>query len=588
MTGSATPVPGRARDAGPTMHRWRGSAGGMRRWTAWLLVCTLAALVAGAAVLGALGAPRRTPPIPSVRPGEAPVALPSLPGPIGSRGGPFLSDRTGRVVLLHGVNVVEKRPPYEVYPDRGKPWNFDTADARRIARLGFDVVRLGIIWEGLEPGTAKSNSPSTCRPGSPGNPHQLRLSVLVRYLGHIRQTVALLARFHIFTILDMHQDVYSSVLGGEGAPSWAVCTDGVRPTRPPGRWSRIYGTEAADIAYDHFWFNNVVGDLQGQYDLVWSLVARSFRNDPWVIGFDPFNEPFSTAAIGDNGRKFDGTLECFYTGRAHAAVVRTPKGVAGVRCPPDDPRTGLLPDLRRADPRALIFVEPALYASKGTATMLGPMPFRHLVFNVHVYCPDRSPVTGNPYNVATCSTEESRAFRRRLIERLGMASRQQPDGPAMIVTEFGATSDPAVLRNTTAGFDRSLMSWIYWAWKYYRDPTGSSDEALVKVTGRLRPTASVLSQVYAEAIAGTPQSMSFDPTTARFLLRYRTRRRVTTPTLIVVPTTVHYRRGYCARVIGGTVLSPLDSSLLEVSGGDVGRAHEVTVRVSPGRCGPPR
>ena len=135
-----------------------------------------------------------------------------------------------------------------------------------MARLGFNVVRLGVTWSGLEPGRAPANDPAICDQGRPGNPRQFSRSILNRYIEHLRTTVRLLARFHIYTILDMHQDVYNEMFEGEGEPSWAVCTDGVPSVDPPGRWSLAYATSAADIAFSHFWKNNVRGDLQGQYD----------------------------------------------------------------------------------------------------------------------------------------------------------------------------------------------------------------------------------------------------------------------------------------------------------------------------------
>ena len=129
----------------------------------------------------------------------------------------------------------------------------------------------------------------------------------------------------------MHQDVYNQIFEGEGAPDWAVCTNGVPSVDPPGRWSLGYGTRAAGIAFSHFWRNNVVGDLQGQYDKVWGDVAHTFRRDPWVLGFDPFNEPFSTALVHFHGEHFDAELECFYTGTAH---VGTPlHGAPPLHCP---------------------------------------------------------------------------------------------------------------------------------------------------------------------------------------------------------------------------------------------------------------
>ena len=136
-------------------------------------------------------------------------------------------------------------------------------------------------------------------------------------MARLTKTVDLLGRFHIYTILDMHQDVYNQMFDGEGAPRWAVCTDGVPSVDPPGRWSLEYATKAAGIAFHHFWDNNVRGDLQGQYDQVWGDVAHAFRGNRWILGYDPFNEPFSTSLIRFGDEHFDSQLECFYTGTAH-------------------------------------------------------------------------------------------------------------------------------------------------------------------------------------------------------------------------------------------------------------------------------
>ena len=118
----------------------------------------------------------------------------------------------------------------------------------------------------------------------------------------------------------MHQDVYNEAFDGEGAPAWAVCTNNVRghgPARP--LVERVRTTAAADIAFRHFWNNDVRGDLQGQYDPVGD-VAQAFRGNPWVIGYDPFNEPFSTSLVRYRGEHFDAQLQCFYTGRGTSAV----------------------------------------------------------------------------------------------------------------------------------------------------------------------------------------------------------------------------------------------------------------------------
>ena len=522
--------------------------------------------------LPGLGAPLRA--APSLH-GRPPVS-----GPLSAPGGPFLRDRSGRVVFLHGVNVVYKHPPFEVYPDPGKPWNFDARDASLMARLGFDVVRLGMTWQGLEPGTAPANDPAICQRGTPADPHQFNQAVLDRYLRRLTRTVDLRGRHHIYTLLDMHQDVYNQMFDGEGAPNWAVCTDGVPSVDPPGRWSREYGTAAAGIAYDHFWTNDVVGDLQGQFDRVWGAVAAHFRGNPWVLGYDPFNEPFSKSLVTMGDEHFDAQLECFYTGSAK--VGGTLHGAPPIRCPRAVPARGVIPRILAQDPHALVFYEPDNYASRGYPTFLGPMDFPNLVYNVHIYCGARNPVTGNPTDVTACAAQDVRSLTHRAEDRHEMASAAQPAGPAWLVTEYGATSSSQLITAFTAQADGRLVGWIYWSWRFYADPTGSRAEALVMADGRLRSTARVLSRTYPEAVGGTPTSLSFDPATGAFDLSYVPDRRVRAPTVVFVPRELHYPGGYCARATGATITSPPGSTLVTLRN-DRGTAA-VRVTVQAGSC----
>jgi endoglycosylceramidase len=505
---------------------------------------------------------------------------PAVSGPIRSPGGPYLYDSAGRIVFFHGVNAVNKHTPYELYPAPGKPWNLSAADASLMARLGFNVVRLGMTWRGLEPGTAPANDPSICSPGPAHDPGQYNQAVLDTYVNHLRRTVAVLGQFHIYTILDMHQDVYNEMFDGEGAPNWAVCTDGVPSVDPPGRWSREYGTAAAGIAYEHFWSNDVQGNLQGEFDRVWAQVASAFRGNPWVLGYDPFNEPFSKSLVRFGDEQFDAKLECFYTGTAHVGTAS--HGAPAIRCPQSDPAQGVVGSILNADPRHLVFVEPDNFASRGLPTYLGPMEFPNLVYNVHIYCGSRSPVTGNPINLLLCAYQDGRSLDRRAEDRTELASRAQPNGPAWMVTEFGASSDPGLLNTITATMDAHEVGWAYWAWKYYGDPTGSADESLVMADGRLRSTARVLSRAYPEAVAGIPVSFSFSPASGAFELTYVPDHRVRAPTVVFVPTQVHYPHGYCARVSGARITSAEGSDLLLVHNRRTG--HRVTVRIRPGDC----
>lgn len=548
------------------------------------VLVALALAVAASAGLAAPGAgstvagPARLPGL-SSRP-VVPAGGPAVSGPIRAPGGPYLYDRAGRVVFFHGVDAVYKYPPFEVYPAPGKPWNLSAGDASLMARLGFNVVRLGMTWKGLEPGTAPANDPAICGAGVPSDPHQFNRAVFDRYVAHLRTTIDLLGRYHIYTILDMHQDVYNEMFDGEGVPNWAVCTNDVPSADPPGRWSLEYSTKAAGIAFHHFWTNDVRGDLQGEFDRVWGMVAHAFRGNRWILGYDPFNEPFSTSLVRYGDEHFDAQLECFYTGRGH--IGSPSHNAPPLRCPRADPSDGVIPTLEANDPARLVFDEPDNYASRGFPTFIGPMSLPNLVFNVHIYCGARSPVTGNPTDVATCANQEMHSLGVRAEDRLEQVSATQRGGPAWLVSEFGATSDPALLAAVAAKMDAEQVGWAYWAWRYYGDPTGSADESLVMADGRLRSTALVLSRAYPEAVAGEPLSFSFSPERDVFTMAYTPDHAVRAPTVVFVPTAVHYRHGYCARVSGGRVTSRRGSDLLDVQ--NTASADRVTIRVVPGGC----
>jgi endoglycosylceramidase len=511
-------------------------------------------------------------------PGSA-VSGAQVTGVVSSPGGPYLLDSLGRVVILHGVDAVYKHAPYELYPDPGHPWNFGPADAARIARLGFNVVRLGIEWEGLEPGSGAANARSICTPGEPGNPHEFNASVARRYLANVAKTVDLLGRDGIYTLLDMHQDVYSHLFLGEGAPNWAVCTDNQPIVPVGGRWSRNYRNPTLDIAEEHFWDNDVVGNLQGQFDLVWATVARYFSHNPWVIGYDPYNEPFSMELSQTQRAAFATALECFYTGKAHpGALGNTTKAIA---CPATDPSSGLIPTIEAADPFHLIFVEPDIYSEHGLPALLGPMDFPHLVYNFHVYCPQRSPVTGNPTDVVACEKHELHAIVKDERERGVLSSARQPGGPAWFMSEFGATTNVALVSTVSKAADDFGLGWSYYSWKYYQDPTGSTSEALVTASDDYSPIVGALSRTYPQAIAGTPRSVSFNPLSGAFEMTY-TPSDAGGPTSIFIAQDQHYPHGWCSAVLAGRIMSAPGALHLLVR--PDGHASAVAVSVTAGRC----
>ena len=177
-------------------------------------------------------------------------------------------DQHGRQVLLHGISLVNKDPQAGYLFDIG-PELFS-----KMADWGFNVIRLGVIWDGLEhePGVFDE-----------------------RYLQRLDQQIAWAKQHNLSVFLDMHQDLYS-VLYSAGAPEWATLTEGVPHVDLGGVWSDAYFTSpAVQAALDNFWVNVPATDgvgIQDHYAQAWAHLAQRYADEPAVIGYDIMNEPF--------------------------------------------------------------------------------------------------------------------------------------------------------------------------------------------------------------------------------------------------------------------------------------------------------
>jgi hypothetical protein len=114
---------------------------------------------------------------------------------------PFV-DTLGRERYFHGVNAVVKGYPW--HPSI-EGFDVDTSlsddDFKIMQGMGFTVIRLGFMWAGFEPTRGNFN---------------------ITYLNVIKSIAANASKFGIYTLIDMHQDVFSERFCGEGMPSWAV------------------------------------------------------------------------------------------------------------------------------------------------------------------------------------------------------------------------------------------------------------------------------------------------------------------------------------------------------------------------------
>jgi endoglycosylceramidase len=148
-----------------------------------------------------------------------------------------------------------------------------------------------------------------------------------------------------------------------------------------------------------------------------------------------------------------------------------------------------------------------------------------------------------------------------------------------MMSEWGATDNLRAIKLDAAAADKHLMGWTHWAYKRWNDPTTAdgaqglfrddADPSSVK-HGKLR----LLVRTYAQATAGTPLAMHFDPHDGAFRYRYRPDPSITAPTSIFV-SPLHYPDGYRVTVDHGSVVSrSARQVLVRADSGEV-----VTVRV---------
>ncbi len=255
----------------------------------------------------------------------------TAPGSVGVQGERFV-DAQGRHLLLRGVNLGgDCKLPFphggtqhpSDFADHhevsfvGRPFPLAEADEHlaRLRHWGFNALRWLTTWEAVE----------HAGPGQHDG----------AYLDYLEEAVARAGAhgFHVF--VDFHQDVWSRLSGGSGAPGWTFEAAGLDQTRfdaadaalvmqhrfdytspqhhqpdnyPPMCWPGNYRRPACAAMFTAFFGAATllprwrVGGLSGQGESVQhflqrhflgavAAVARRLAPMPHVIGFGTLNEP---------------------------------------------------------------------------------------------------------------------------------------------------------------------------------------------------------------------------------------------------------------------------------------------------------
>ncbi len=239
--------------------------------------------------------------------------------------GRWFVDESGRRVILRGVNLGgDCKVPW---PDGGTEHPSDFSDHRTVsfigrpfplaeadehlARLkhwGFNCLRLLTTWEAVEH-------------AGPGRYD-------TAYLDYFTEVARKAGAHGLYVFVDFHQDVWSRMSGGDGAPGWTFEAVGLDFTKfhaagaahvmqhkydykkggrqdayPQMSWSSNYRLPANAIMWTLFFAGrditpqfaiegrNVQDYLQDHYIGAMRQVALRVKDMPHVIGFDTLNEP---------------------------------------------------------------------------------------------------------------------------------------------------------------------------------------------------------------------------------------------------------------------------------------------------------
>ncbi len=448
-----------------------------------------------------------------------------------SSDGERLRDASGRVRIFRGVNA-RVEGVFDVSFDDGRERleqipEFTAQDARRMRELGFNLLRLPINWSGIEPERDAFDE---------------------AYLDRVAAVVELCKAEGIWVMIDVHQDAYSKEIGEDGAPYWAIV-----PEPPPEAVHEgpLTAEELEDartslpvlLAFLSFFADDdedpIDQELQGEFAEMAAHVAARFAEEPWVIGYELFNEPVAE----------DRYLLPFHTRVAEA--------------------------IRAVDARHLLFFEPnAIRNFKDEAPLASqPFPDPGGVYAPHMY----TLIFSDP------DDELPTLEKARLEPNFDNAVREaQSWRTPLFVGEWGIGPDGPSSANYVRWmyelFDTHQLHAAMWLWK--ENSQGSWgfydwDEASETWTERPQMVA-WHSRAFVHAVGGEPEHMHYDPDAPRFELRYTTEFE-DAETLIYVPEPERF---------GGEAVVRCDGETVEASPDDFGRlaivcpgdgAHELVV-----------
>lgn len=463
------------------------------------------------------------------------IQFPNKDGVEGTNERYFIEKDTGRQMFFHGVNAIVKGFPY--VPSTS---SFDVdislseEDHAFLSDLGVNVYRLGTMWPGAEPKFGEYNS---------------------TYFQQLTGITNAAAKYGIYSLLDMHQDVLSEKFCGEGVPDFAaistdstnfpipledtpytdVANDGY-PTRSDcnkHNWPSYYQTKAAASAFQNLYTNETIVAAWGRF---WQQVGKEFSasSNAAVLGYELINEPYA----GDIFVK----PSLLIPGQADKHNLQ----------PVYDTLTDYI---RQVDKDSLVFFAAVTWDD------IVPVGFEH------------APGTPTDSNAAAKSVFAYHYYEPPQYKLPVYFQQREKDaqrlGTGMFLSEFERstdrsddfTTDPFIDVANMA--DKHLVSWTMWEYKTFCQETNESLSSNSQAAaygscktgygsllyfdreGNINAAAAAkLARSYAQKVAGKTLKMSFDILSKDFELIYEINTTILQPTEIFLSTTYNYINGY--------------------------------------------
>jgi endoglycosylceramidase len=361
-------------------------------------------------------------------------------------------DRSGRVVLIRGINIGSgKLPPFVAMED--------PAILDRVAELGFSAIRLPFIWEAFEP-----------EPGRYDTAYMARMTAIA----------AAAWDRGLFTIVDIHQDGFSRNMTrgcGSGFPLWAISPRATPHAPDNGCDCRTWALQELTDPNMHRSFSDFYADHYGvrtRYLAMLGQVASAFAAIPGVIGYDPLNEPW-----GDERRE----IMPLYRDAAKA--------------------------LRARHPAAILFLEAHGPTAAGARTRLPYPGLDNIAFAPHYYKPLAIALEDWRGQTATINL----AFERMEAKA---AEWGVPLILGEIGIQGGARRAGDYVEYLYGRLDATLSSALQWNVAPHWTPQSGDgwngeDFSILDGTGRTR--ANYRPRPYPSRVAGMPISFRFDAST---------------------------------------------------------------------------